>query len=274
MADELVKHATNAIVPFEDFLTTETPASIDTGELGSEGIGREDITMPRIGIAQKMSPEIDPTSPRYIDGLKFTDLYHTGEKKSLGQGPVHFSILKRLEPRYIEFYPIESGGGVKEFDVPKDDPRTQFTVDRATGKKTKPVATMFYDFIVLLLNDLDMSNPNKNVVALSFKSSGLKAAKKLNYLITSRPRKLLPKGVYKIWSGKPQTDKNSGGTYAVYDVDNAGWLKEESAVEKYAISAFESWKDRAAPKIDVDATTEEVVVDDSMAANQEDMPAM
>jgi hypothetical protein len=146
----------------------------------------------------------------------------------------------------------------------------------ADGKtRVKPIATMFYDYIVLLLNNLDPSNPMDNVVALSFKSSGLKAAKKLNYLINSRGQKLLPKGVYKIGAGKPMVDPKSQGTYAVYAVDNAGWLKPNSDVEKIALGMFESWKDREAPKIDTDTTADEI--DDSMAANPEvddSMPQM
>lgn len=269
MTDELVKQGSQGIVAFEDFLTTERPEGSDTGELGNEGIGREDVTMPRIGIAQMMSPEINPTHARYIEGLKFNELFHTGWQRSLGAGPVHFAILRRYDPRWVEFNPIEQGGGVKDMNVPKGDPRTEFTIG-PDGKKVKPIATMFYDYIVLLLNDLDMTNPMNNVVALSFKSSGLKAAKKLNYLINARGQKLLPKGVYKVAAGKPETDKKSGGTYAVYAVDNAGWLKPDSVVEKLAIEMFESWKDRAAPKIDIDATADTQAVDDSMANNPED----
>jgi len=272
MTTELEKKHTG-IVAFEDFLTTDRPEGKDEGELGNEGIGREDVTMPRIGLAQMMSPEINPTHERSIDGLKFNELFHTGWRKPLGPGPLHFVILRRYDPRWIEFFPIDQGGGVKEFNVQKGDPRTDFTTG-TDGKRVKPIATMFYDYIVLLLNDLDLTNPMNNVVALSFKSSGLKAAKNLNMLIQARGQKLLPKGVYRIAAGKPATDKKSQGTYAVYVVDNAGWLKPDSEVEKMAIGMFESWKDRSAPKIDTDTTAEEI--DDSLANNPppDDMPQM
>lgn len=264
MTTDLEKKSAS-LVSMDDFLTTERPAGADEGTLGNEGIGREDITMPRIGIAQMMSPEINPTHDRYIDGLKFNELFHTGLKKSLGVGPVYFAILKRLDPRWIEFNPIDEGGGVKDFDVKKGDPRTEFRV--VDGKRMKPAATMFYDYIVLMLNDLDVANPMANVVALSFKSSGLKAAKQLNFLIQQRGQKLICRGVYELGVGKPATDKKSGGTYAVFAVDNAGWLKPSSDVERIAVEMFESWKDREAPKIDVDVSGEEI--DDSMAANPE-----
>jgi hypothetical protein len=229
---------------WEDFVTSERPEGHDEGTLGNEGIGRGDILMPRIGLAQKMSPEIDATTPRYIEGLKFMDLYHSLSKKNYGQGPLRFVILRRDEPRWIEFNPIDEGGGIKDMDVRFGDPRTKFGED---GEK--PVATEFHDYIVLLLNDFDPTKPLDSIAALSLKSSGLKAAKHLNFLITLRGPKLLCKGVYALTSGHDK-DKKSGGVYATYKFENAGWLKKDSPLEKLAVEMFEAWKSRENVQID------------------------
>jgi hypothetical protein len=245
----------------EGLITLDRPDGSDEGLLGNEGIGRDDVLIPRLGLAQKMSPEIDSTNAeKYIDGLKFMDLFHSLTKQVYGRGPLHFVILRRDDPRWIEFNPLEEGGGIRDRNVPAEDPRTQFGPN---GEK--PVATMFYDYIVLLLNGLDLSSPLENVIALSLKSSGVKAAKHLNFLINQRGKKMIYKGVYEV-STSHETDKKSNGVYAIYKFKNAGWLPAGSGVERLAGELFESWKDREA-NIDRGQSAEEI--DDSMAANPE-----
>lgn len=266
MTDELATRANTLPAGMEDFISTERPEGADSGVLGNEGIGREDIVIPRLGLAQLMSPQLIQGKDQFIEGLKFGELFHSLSKKIYGKGPLHFVILRRYDPRFIEFFPIDQGGGIKDMNVPAGDPRTQFTTD-GQGRRVKPVATMFYDFMILLLNELDMTSPMENVIALSLKSSGIKAAKHLNFLVQQRGQKLICKGVYSVETGT-EIDKKSQGTYAIYKIKNAGWLKPDSPVEKLAIEMYESWKDRVA-KIDVDDNPLDEVIDDSMAANPE-----
>jgi hypothetical protein len=232
----------------EGMVTTQRPEGADQGLLGNEGIGKDDILMPRLGLAQKMSPEIDLTNQaRYIEGLTFTGLFNSQTKVVYGTGPLHFVILRRDDPRFVEFNPIDQGGGIKDMNVPPGDPRTMFTTG-LNGERVKPLATMFYDFIVLLLNDFDPSEPMKNIVALSMKSSAIKTAKHLNMLITQRGQKLICKGVYELRTGS-ETDKKTQGVYAIYKVKNAGWLKPDSPIEQVAIQMHEAWRTRSV-KID------------------------
>lgn len=244
MADAKTEELATVPKGMEDMMTLDRPAGKDEGILGNEGIGRGDILMPRIGLAQKMSPEIDPTNAaRYIEGLQFTDLFHSTKKKNLGKGPLHFIILRRDEPRWIEFRPIDQGGGIIDPNVRKGDERTKFGTDG-----TKPVATEFHDFIVLLLNDFNPKEPLESVAALSLKSSGIRAAKELNFLVTMRGPKTICKGIYTVKTGS-KTDKKTQGVYAVYKFDNAGWLKPDSPMEKLGLEMFEAWKDR---EVDID----------------------
>lgn len=227
----------------EGMLTTERPEGNDEGLLGNEGITRDDILMPRIGLAQKMSPEIDPTvAARYIEGLQFTDLFNSSSRKNYGKGPLYFVILRRDEPRWVEFNPIAEGGGIRDLNVPNGDPRTEFTAG-PNGERVKPIATQFHDFLVLLLNEFDPSEPYNNIAALSMKSSGIKAAKHLNFLIQQRGQKLISKGVYELRTGS-DVDKKTNGVYAIYKFKNAGWLKPDSPIEKLAIEMHEAWKNR------------------------------
>ncbi len=245
MSNEIEKAKTVALaVPagMEDFLSSERSAGVDEGRLGNEGIGRDDVAMPRIAIAQKTSPEIDPTSPRYISGLQFTDLFNSATKQIYGKGPIYFSILRRDDPRFIEFKPLEEGGGIVDMNVLAGDSRTKFT-SGPNGESIKPIATKFYDYVVLLLNNLDLTDPLPNVVAMSLKSSGIKAAKHLNMLINMRGKKMLYKGAYKLTTGS-DVDKKTQGSFAIYKYDNAGWMKEGSPVERLAGELFKAWEDK------------------------------
>jgi hypothetical protein len=243
MTDKLALQGIDAMI------STERPVGADEGTLGNENIGREDILTPRLALAQKTSPEIDPTQPRYIEGLQFTDLFHSITKQVYGKGPLHFVILRKDQPRYMEFIPLEQGGGVSDPNVPAGDPRTKFgPVNPETHKAEKPVATKFYDFIILLLNDLDLNDPMKNVMALSMKSSAIQAAKQLNLFIMQRGKKMLYKGVYSVSTGSKIDGTKS---WAIYKVGNAGWLVPGSPVEQLAAEMFEIWKEK------------ETVIDDS-----------
>ena len=230
-----------ALAPVDEFagmITTQRPE-----EGASDGppshIGREDVSMPRLALTQKTSKELEPSESRYIEGLKYTDLFHTGDKRVWGNGPVLFSILRADPPHHIEFRPMDEGGGIVDMDVPNNDPRTRFTVE--DGKSLPPIATKFYDFIVLVLNGFDPTDPMTNVLALSLKSTGIKCAKALNNLITFRGKKELFRGVYKLTSG---SDKNAKGGFAVYKVANAGWLAEQTPVFESAHDLWTVLKDQ------------------------------
>ncbi len=250
--------ALTTILPgMEGMISTQRPEGSDEGQLGNEGIGRDDITIPRLALAQKTSPEIDSTSARFIEGLKFTEMFGSLSKKNYGEGPVFFSILRRDKPRYVEFIPLTEGGGVRNPNVSptlpdgSPNPDTQFgEIDPVTKRSKKPIATKFYDFIILVLNGLDFNDPMQNVMALSLKSSAIPVAKQLNLYIQQRGKKKLYKGLYELRTGYDIKDKN---TFAVYKVKNAGWLKPDTAVEKLAEEMFENWKDKT---INIDLETE------------------
>lgn len=237
------------VMSVADMISTARPEGKDTENLGTENIHEEDILIPRVAIVQKTSKEIEEGTPRFIEGAKFLDLFNSVTRKVYGRGPLHFVVLRADRPRGVQFRPLDEGGGIIDPNVPLNDERMQFgAVDPATGKATKPLATKFYDFIVLILSGLDLSDPVANIAAFSFKSTGIKAAKTLNMLITQRGPKALYKGVYEVSTAM---DSNASGAFGVYKIKNAGWLKPGSPAEVLAAEMFDAWKHREA-KIDLE----------------------
>jgi len=147
---------------------------------GAEQIQNTDLRMPRLALAQGLSPELDPTSPKYVKGLVNGDVFNnlTGEIYIHQGESVEVVVVRAEKTRFIEFNPREAGGGVRDRDVPVNDPRTKFTKD-VNGDPVKPIATKFMEYVALLLRP---SLPPEPIV-LSFKGSGLGTAGTLSTLI-------------------------------------------------------------------------------------------
>lgn len=215
------------------------PSFIPKGVEGTEYINKDDLQVPRMGLCQALSPELDENNiARFIPEVKNGDMFSTLTKEVFGKGPLKFMVVRGDRPKGVEFIPREEGGGVKDFNVALDDPRMQFRVD-AKGERKNPIATKFYDFVILLL-PFDMQAPMANIIALSLKGSNLKTAKTLNSFIRFRGTPLYS-GVYSLTS--VQT-KNPKGVFYSFQVANAGWPDSEGQMLA-AKSIYVSIKDRA-----------------------------
>jgi hypothetical protein len=205
-----------------EYLRTE-----NTGA-GLENLDRNELKLPRLALAQGLSPQLDPDKPEFIEDLRQGDLFNSVTGEVFGRGPLYFTVLRIEKPRHIEFIPREQGGGVVDLNVPAGDPRTKFTTDEE-GNSVPPVATKFLDFLIALL-PLNPDAPEeamKSVIALSCKSTALKAAKVLNSLLMYRSPKPTYAARFVLYSVK---ETNKKGTYWAYSIANApvsgggGWI--------------------------------------------------
>jgi hypothetical protein len=157
-------------------ITTTHPAPLVTpaAPLGTEHITSDDVMMPRLGLAQAISNEVNKTHADFIDDLGVGDFFNTVSNRVYGSGPLIFSILVAHPPRAVEFAALSDGGGIIDPNVPLNDPRMNFGDDG-----TPPQATKFYDY-VLWLHESD------ELIAMSLARSAIKAAKSLNGLIRMR----------------------------------------------------------------------------------------
>jgi len=200
------------------------PSYLKEGDTrGTEHLTKDDIAMPRIGIAQQMSPQLNPTESQWIEGLKMGEMFNNVTDGVLGKGPLEFTIVRADPPRGVEFVPREEGGGIKDPNVPLNDPRMMFGPD---GER--PIATKFYDFIIMLLG-------TQELIALSFKSTGLKVARQLNSLMKYPVRAIGAGGVPTIarvpsfakkYTLSVVTEKNSKGVYYNFSVKAVGFVDE------------------------------------------------
>lgn len=185
------------------------PDFIPVGDnTGSEGIGREDIQMPRIAIAQAISPQKLEGNPAFIEGLKLGEMFNTLTSDIYGKGPMEFVIVRRDPPRWVEF---DEDRNMVDPSVPAGDPRTEWRVEN--GERKPPIATQFYDFIVWL-------PATGETVALSMSKTNIAAAKKLNGLIKMR---IPPVPLYaRRFQVETAMESNDKGTYGVFVIKTAG----------------------------------------------------
>lgn len=139
---------------------------------GTENIGPEDVRPPMIKLCQSGTPQRKMDDPKQIPGLNELDIFNDLSGEIYGRGPLKFVVLDTLKPKYMEYRPMDQGGGVIDFDVPPNDPRTQFT-NGPDGKRMKPIATMYRDYLVWLPDHQELG-------VLTFKSTQLSVAVQLN----------------------------------------------------------------------------------------------
>lgn len=234
----------------EDTEAVARPDWITGPATGTEHITNADVAMPRLGLAQRMSPELDTSDPKYVEGLRNGDMFNTLTHEVYGKGPILFTILRADPPRGVEFNPLDEGGGVKDPNVPLDDPRMHFGPN---GEK--PIATKFYDYIVLL-DPLAGGDITSRIVGLSFKSTGLKTARELNGLIKLRNAPIHA-GVYALTTKEAQ---NQYGKFFVFAVANGkpSWLSKPlfealgPLVEQWAVKTVQ-FERETEPALDPDA---------------------
>lgn len=203
---------------------------------GTEDIGANDIKLPRLAIAQGLSPQVIPGDSQYIPNLKLFEMFNDLSGEIYGTGPLYFIPLRR-EVRRVEFEPRvkgqQGGGGVIDRDVPPNDPRTLWTWSspelKASGVKADvpPRATTFHEFVMLLLRPDGL--PEMIVLSIAAKNKyNTRAAINLTSFIKQqamRGRQSAP--IYGCqYTVESKSEKFNEGTAGVYVIKQAGRLDD------------------------------------------------
>jgi hypothetical protein len=226
MTDKLATVEKNqALAPAPDY--------IPKSRRGFEDTQSSDLMIPRLALAQALSPQVTEGDPGRIEGLTAGDLFNSVTGQRYGR-EVFVQVLRKMPLRAMEFRSVDDGGGVIDPDVPMGDPRLAWG-NSGDKKADKPQATLFRDFLAVVL-------PQREVIALSFKSSGITAAKNLWGLATMANRDCFAVRL-RITTGVKLTPK----PHQIYKVEQAGWVTE--ADFKLGEEMFEAVKTIDATKI-------------------------
>lgn len=177
------------------------------------GVGGEDLQIPTIILVQKMSKVVDSY------GAKSGDIWDMMENKKLGDAdaPVEFVPLA-LQKVWLVY---KTGSGSREYlkTVPYDEANKHLPYhDTDGGDSIERVFAM--NWFVLLKDQVDSGTAIP--YRISFKSSSLRAAKKLNTLIAKNAARVPVYGhSYLLTSARETNDK---ATYNIMDVASGDML--------------------------------------------------
>jgi hypothetical protein len=205
-----------------------------TGTAGLENVRPEDLILPRLMICQALSPQKKRSSDNFIPGLEDGNLFNTVTGEVYG-GKVKIVPLVYTQSRIL-FRDLEEGGGMLCQSLnginggklsPTCDacPKSKFSEDGDV-----PECSLFMNFACLLM-------PSKQLIAVSFKSSGLKAARawisRMKY--TDKP---IFSQVYAISTVEK---KGAKGEYFVPTIRFDNWVQDVETY-KFAEAAYNSIK--------------------------------
>lgn len=246
--------------------TDVRPQSLDRNDVtGTEDIGADDVRLPRLGIAQGLSPQITPGDGQFIDGLRLFDMFNDLTSEVYGRGPITFVPVRR-DVRRIEFVPRSEGGGIVDLNVPKDDDRMKWSVGEG-GVRIPPKATEFVEFVVLLLRPGKAPEP----IVLSIKTTNKwnkRASDQLTTFIKLRNAPIYS-GLYTVDTLTPA--KNDQGTFGVPVCKNAGFIPKDTPAGAALFNFAKEFHEALQGKTIV--LERDGDVDDSMAANPEEAGA-
>lgn len=162
-----------------------TEVVVDMFEDGADGavFSADDLLIPRLQLAQKMSPELDENDAKYIDGIKAGNFFNSVSREIYTEFDV---IPCHSRTSYTEWVPRDQGGGlVAEHEADSRDVKGAETHVSDDGKRRDlmqsgnelVIADEFYAFIVKEDGDYEP-------VLISMKSSQRKVAKRWRTLIS------------------------------------------------------------------------------------------
>lgn len=243
MAEEQKGPGTTMAPADKNTALAERKSFIPEGDTtGTEGIGADEIRLPRLGIAQGLSPQMIPGDSRHIPGLQMFQMFNDLTGRIYGMGPLYFIPIHR-EVRRIEFEPRvkgqQGGGGVIDLNVPPNDPRTLWTWSneelKASGAKADvpPRATTFHEFVILILHE--EGEPEMIMLSIPAKNKhNSRAAKDLTSFIKQqamRGKKSVP--IYgSVYSVESKSEKFTEGTAGVYVVKQVRRLDDPTQTDE------------------------------------------
>lgn len=204
---------------------------------GFENMGTEDVTQPRLMLAQSMTPQRKKDDPKYIKGLEEGDFFNSVTNQVYGSKVKITPVMFFKQNLLLD--DIDSGGGLlcRATDG-KHGVGAPGGVCAACPKmqwlnNEPPECTLFHNYAALVIPDNGQVTLDCLVI-VSMKSTNLKLAKDWNSLMRLRQdenRQQLPmwRGIYELESQSRQAGKYS---WYVAVPKNAGMHKDGSAASE------------------------------------------
>lgn len=209
-------------------VTTDRPAYLNPeSRRGSEDVGIDDISLPRIEVLQALSPQIKRNDPKYIQGAEQGMIFNTVSGELYGEEIVFVPIVFRKE--YIVWQKRTAGGGFISTHQTEEEANAAWeALDNPDDHEVNLHAVNF----VFIVRD----NGALEEAVFSWSRSKLKVSRKLNAMIQMGSGDRFSKA-YKLRSVE---EKGKKGEYFSYDIRPIGYVSE--SIYRRAESLFNAIK--------------------------------
>jgi hypothetical protein len=204
------------------------------GVEGLEGIRADEMKLPRLAIAQGLSPQLVPDDANFIPGLVIGQMFNDVTKDVYGTGPVRVIPVLRHVTR-IEFDPNDRKRPLDR-EVPWNDPRMKWQGNEP------PRATEFVEFVCLVLRAGKM--PDKVVVSIKTTNKQQRDAAMLWTTYVNNRNADIFSGIYELTTkiARGTNRKGEPTMYAHFVVNNKGFVPKSTpaGAAVYAFAKMES----------------------------------
>jgi hypothetical protein len=203
------------LVP-KQFATT-LPAHLQTGvATGNENITADDIQIPRIKLLQKMSPEIDEGSPRFIPAAKPGMLLNSVTNETSEE---IYCMNMFFESGVTVFKQRDLGGGFFGNFLTEDDAKNALTREGMDIGEYDIAATHTHTLLLINAETMTIEMP----AVMDFASSKLKVSRSWNSDLQLKCGNTTPRfgAIYRMFGKMDRNPK--GQTWHNVDFTHVGW---------------------------------------------------
>jgi hypothetical protein len=220
--------AKEELVPQDPNTAIERPDWMEKTS-GSSDITSEDIRLPRLAIAQGLSPQMIPDKSEFIDGLRMFDMFNDVTGEIYGRGPLRF-VPVYWHVKNIEFEKDDKGkntGIIVDDNVQSGDPRTKWSKDGDV--KRPPQATRYTEMVVFLLRP-DLA-PETIIISIKETNRYMRrAAQIISGALVEVPRPYYG-GVYSVKTTPEKFDEGTAGVF-VFGIRPTLWNTDRALYER------------------------------------------
>lgn len=232
-----------------------TQATAVAAMQGMEEIDMDDMTLPRLAICQNTSDERKPGHAKYIEGLNDGMVFNTLTQDIISDGQTAFFFIPlfAFKTRIKFNEPIGSGidcssanaktGGRHNPQSCEQCGYSQFS-EGEKGERERPECFLFYNYVVLLYlaDEASPQGIKLEPIVLSFKSTGVKVAKKFNTMIRQTMRAAAFMSVYKATTVLEKFTEGSAYNFSIsYAWENKGMLDPNVEDDKAILERAAGW---------------------------------
>lgn len=188
------------------------------GSIGNESVGVEDIVIPRLGLIQQLSPEVDDSDPKYIEGAKPGDFFNSLTREVYAS-PVSVVFVDRKK-EYVLFKKRSAGGGFRGSFASEQEAKLAIQSGEDPADQMEIVETAT-NFGLILGEDGNV----RSEIVIPMTSTKLKVDRQINSMIRLRAAPRFA-SVFYLDSTKEKNDK---GTFYNIRATIGPWVSQEIA---------------------------------------------